>query len=280
MRTAAVEIVGESSQWRLASRRGHYDGAVASESVVMLHGLGGTWRAFDGVIAALERERYTPLALDLPGHGAQTEAARPITYERCVELVLAKSPPRFALCGYSMGGRVALGVALAAPERVTRLVLVSASAGIEDENERTKRATADAKLAAEVEGAPLERFVRRWRDQPLFAGEPEEVRALAIADHRRNTTAGLAAALRGAGAGTMPPLWGRLPELRMPVLVLVGERDAKHREIGAKIATSVPDGSLRVVAGGHALLLENPAAVANAIEAPRSDPTTVLSYGN
>ncbi len=244
---------------------------MSRESVVMLHGFGGTRRAFDGVIAALDRERYTPLALDLPGHGEEARAGRrsgerSITYERCVEAVLAAAPPRFALCGYSMGGRVALGVALAAPQRVSRLVLVSASAGIADETERSRRAAADARLAAEIEGAPLEQFVARWRDQPLFAGEPEQARALAIADHRRNTTKGLAAALRGAGAGAMPSLWERLRELTMPVLALAGERDGRDGEIGARIAAAVPHGRLRVVPGGHALLLESPVAVARAIE--------------
>lgn len=237
----------------------------------MLHGFGGSRRAFDGVIAALPRERYTPLPLDLPGHGDAARAERPagerpITYERCVERALAAAPRRFALCGYSMGGRIALGVALAAPERVSRLVLVSASAGIADAAERLQRAAADARLAAEIEGAPLERFIARWREQPLFASEPQHVRALAIADHRRNTTAGLAAALRGAGAGAMPSLWERLSELSMPVTVLAGERDDRYRQIGSRIAVAVERGRLRVVSGGHALLLENPAAVARAIE--------------
>src|ERR1700728_4014819 len=100
------------------------------ESVVLLHGFGNTHRAWDGVIAALDRERYRPLALDLPGHGEAADAERRITFAGCVEHVLARSPERFALCGYSLGGRVALHVALAAPERVSRLVLVSTSAGI------------------------------------------------------------------------------------------------------------------------------------------------------
>src|ERR1700674_2117747 len=94
-----------------------------SENIVLLHGFGGTRRAWDGVLAALPAERYRPLALDFPGHGAFAEAQRPITFEGCVEHVLALSPARFTLCGYSLGGRIALHVALAAPERVERLVL-------------------------------------------------------------------------------------------------------------------------------------------------------------
>jgi 2-succinyl-6-hydroxy-2,4-cyclohexadiene-1-carboxylate synthase len=238
---------------------------VSGEGVVMLHGFGGTGRAYDRVIEALPRERYTPLALDLPGHGENADAPLPITYDRCVEMVLRQSPSRFTLCGYSMGGRVALMAAFAAPQRVNRLVLISATAGIGEQDERKARAEADERLAGEIESGPLERFIERWRSQPLFAAEPAEIRALAAEDHRRNTTTGIATALRGLSVGAMEPLWGHLAELQMPVTVLAGERDLKYQALGKRIAAAVPDGSLRVVAGGHGLLLENPAAVAEAI---------------
>ena len=106
------------------------------ESLVLLHGFSGTGRAWDGVAAALKREGYRSLAPDLPGHGAASGLQEPITFEACVRHVLADAPERFALCGYSLGGRVALHVALSAPERVSRLVLVSSTAGIEDAAER------------------------------------------------------------------------------------------------------------------------------------------------
>src|SRR5207244_10922273 len=75
-----------------------YDGAVP-ETVVLLHGFGGTHRTWDGVAERLEAERYRPLALDLPGHGEAAEAERPITFAGCVEHVLARVPARFTLGG-------------------------------------------------------------------------------------------------------------------------------------------------------------------------------------
>jgi 2-succinyl-6-hydroxy-2,4-cyclohexadiene-1-carboxylate synthase len=258
------------------------------ETLVLLHGFSGTRRAWDGLIARLDRERYRPLALDLPGHGeAAAQAVRGaeqeragqaragaglsraravaerITFESCVERVLRASPERFALCGYSLGGRVALHVALAAPERVTRLVLVSTSAGIEDAAERERRRAADGRLADELERIPFEEFIERWRSQPLFAGDPPEVDRLAREDQRRNDPHALAHALRGIGAGEMPPLWDRLAELTMPVTVVAGERDAKYRALGERMAGCLPDGRLVVIGGGHALALENPAGLAH-----------------
>lgn len=235
----------------------------------MLHGFAGTAHAFDGVIAALPSERYTPLALDLPGHGS-ARAQTSIGFDGCVEQVLAASPSRFTLCGYSLGGRIVQQIALAAPERVTRLVLVSTSPGIEDETARRERVEADERLARDLEDAPFARFIERWRSQPLFAEDPPAVRELASADHRRNDAKALAAAMRGLSTGRMTPLWGRLPELTMPVTLLAGERDTKYVAIAKRMAGLLPDAELRVVPGGHSLLLESPRAVADAICAAAS----------
>jgi 2-succinyl-6-hydroxy-2,4-cyclohexadiene-1-carboxylate synthase len=242
------------------------------KSLVLLHGFSGTRRAWDGVTARLSPERYLPLALDLPGHGdaaaEATMASRRITFASCVAHVLALSPERFALCGYSMGGRVALHVALAAPERVERLVLVSSTAGIEDDHERAQRRRSDRQLAEDLERIPFEEFIERWRTQPLFAGDPPEVGRLAREDQRRNRPQALAAVLRGLGSGEMTPLWNRLGELRMPVTVLVGDRDTKFQRLGQRMVELLPRAELVIVPGGHGLPLENPAALARALQGP------------
>lgn len=237
------------------------------ETLVLLHGFSGTSRAWDGVIEHLEPERYRPVALDLPGHGSAATYPPPITFEGCVEHVLKQAPECFALCGYSLGGRVSLHVALAAPERVSRLVIVSANPGIEDGGERAARRRADRKLADELERIPFEDFIERWRTQPLFADDPPEVGDLARADQRRNSPWALAEALRGLGPGEMESLWGRLKELKMPVGVVVGARDRKFLAIGRRLAEQVSDGSLSVLDGGHGLPLENPEGVASVLGA-------------
>ncbi len=212
----------------------------------------------------MDCERYRPIPHDLPGHG-EAGALQPVTVAACVEWVQALSPPRFALAGYSMGGRVALQVALADPARITRLVLISTTAGIEDDEERARRRAADGALAERLEHEPFESFVARWRSQPLFADDPPEVNEAAQAEQRRNDASGLAAALRGIGAGAIPPVWDRLEELTMPAVVLVGERDTRYRTLGRRLADALPRGELVVVPGGHTLLIENPDAVADVL---------------
>lgn len=235
------------------------------ESVVLLHGFGGTSRSWEGVIAHLPAERYRPLALDLPGHGEQADARRPITFESCVQGVLERAPRRFVLAGYSMGGRIALQIALAAPERIERLVLVSVTAGIEDPAERAGRSKRDRRLAEEIERGSIEDFVERWRAQPMFAEDPPEVDRLARADQSRNQVGGVAAALRGVGTGEMQPVWDRLSGLQLPVTVLAGRRDRKFVRVSERMVSLLPDALLQVVGGGHCLLLENPKLVAQAI---------------
>lgn len=236
-----------------------------SQTLVMLHGFSGTHRTWDQVIELLDPQRYRPLALDLPGHGEQADHSWPIGFEDCVRAVLDAAPERFALCGYSLGGRIALQVALAAPERVSRLVVIAANPGIEDRAERAERLAADERLAQRLESEPFEAFIESWRTQPLFAEDPPRVGELARADQRRNEPLALAAVMRGLSVGGMTPLWGRLGELEMAMTFVAGTRDHKFRTIGERVASECAVCTLAVVEGGHGLPLENPRAVAASI---------------
>lgn len=241
------------------------------ETVVLLHGFAGTGRLWDPVVARLDAERYRPLAPDLRGHGTAS-ARRPVSFEAIAEDVLrlaAGAGGTFSLCGYSLGGRIALHVALAAPERVRRLVLVATTAGIEDAGERAARRAADEALAAETESGTIEAFADRWTAQPLFAGTPPQAAAAWRADILDNDPVALAAALRGIGTGAMAPLWGRLSALAMPATVLAGSRDAKFLALGERLAAALPHGELVVVEGaGHGIPREDPAAVAAVLQPP------------
>jgi len=236
-----------------------------AETVVLLHGFAGTRHGWDLVAGRLRPERYRPLALDLRGHGDARDV-RPIDFAACTADVAAAAPERFVLCGYSLGGRVALHVALAHPERISRLVLVASTAGIEDPDLRAARRRADEELAADVEHATIAEFAERWTGQPLFAGTPPEAARFWRADLGRNDPAALAAVLRGMGTGVMAPLWDRLGELSMPATVVAGERDERYTALGRRLAAGLSGARLVIVPGaGHGLPREAPQAVADAI---------------
>jgi 2-succinyl-6-hydroxy-2,4-cyclohexadiene-1-carboxylate synthase len=234
-------------------------------ALVLLHGFTQTRQSWRRTAQALQG-RYRALVPDLPGHGQA--AHRTPSFDACAAYVRALSPARtFALAGYSMGGRIALHTALTlGPEIVTRLVLVGASPGLADPAARAERRAADDALADRLETLDIEAFAREWGSQPLFAGQPERVAAAAYADRLRNTPQGLASALRGLGTGVMEPLWERLGELAIPVTLVVGARDAKFRATAEAMLARLPNARLVVVEGaGHAVQLEMPAAIADAI---------------
>jgi 2-succinyl-6-hydroxy-2,4-cyclohexadiene-1-carboxylate synthase len=232
--------------------------------LVLLHGFTQTGRSWQRVREELG-SRYRCFAPDLPGHG-DAEGRRPATFDAVSAYLGALKQERFALCGYSMGGRLALAFALRMPQRVQRLVLVGASPGIADPAEREARRKADAALADRIEGEGLDAFVAEWGAQPLFATQPRGIADLARQDRLRSTATGLAAALRGMGTGVMEPLWDRLGELAMPVTLVVGEQDEKFRALGERMVAAIPDARLLVAAGtGHAVHLEAPHAIVEAL---------------
>ncbi len=240
------------------------------ETLVLLHGFTQTGRSWEPVLAALGEARYRPVAPDLRGHG-DNGAVRPIGFDEIVADVLAAAGDGdFTLVGYSQGGRIGLHVALAARERIRRLVLVSTTAGIDAAADREARVASDERLAQRMEGQGIDAAARAWATQALFGGQTQEVSELAHEDRLRNDPRHLAAALRGVGTGRMTPLWDRLPELTMPAAVVVGARDRKFVDLGRRLADGLPDASFTLVPdAGHALPLERPAAVAAAISGGR-----------
>jgi 2-succinyl-6-hydroxy-2,4-cyclohexadiene-1-carboxylate synthase len=238
-----------------------------ADPLVLLHGFTQTGHAWDAT-----RERLAALAPggeiiapDLRGHGTNA-AARPIDTEQLVADVLALTPGRFALAGYSMGGRLALHVALAAPQRIRHLILVSTTAGIRDPERSAQRRADDEALAAEIERDGTEAFADRWAQLPLWRTQSPEVRAAARAERVAQDPAGLAAALRGFGTGSMAHVWDRLKILNLPVTIVVGSEDERYREIARKLHGQMPWARVVVVAGvSHAVPLEAPGALARAM---------------
>jgi 2-succinyl-6-hydroxy-2,4-cyclohexadiene-1-carboxylate synthase len=236
------------------------------ETLVLLHGFGGTHRAWDLVLPELDHERYNPLVPDLRGHGTKS-GARPISFEGCVADVLAAAPERFALCGYSLGGRVAQHVALAAPERVTRLILVSTSAGISDDRARAARVAADERLADELTRMSIEEFADHWMANPLFDATPPEASRWWREDLLRNDPIVLAEVLRTIGGGAMAPLWDRIEALTMPVTIVVGGRDTKFMAYAERFAQLLPQAEVHAIDGaGHGVPREAPRELAAIIE--------------
>jgi 2-succinyl-6-hydroxy-2,4-cyclohexadiene-1-carboxylate synthase len=210
------------------------------------------------------------LAPWLPGHGPSPTAV-PDSLDAWVDRLLEEvgGTDPLELVGYSLGGRLALRLALRLPERVRRLVLLGASPGLESPAQRAQRMQIDRERAAQLTTRGLTEFIEDWYRQPLFQSFRERPEAAGWLERRaQGQAAALAAALVAASPGAQASLWPRLPELPMPVLWLAGERDAVYAASSLRAAARCPRGTWALVPGaGHAAQLEEPGATAERIRA-------------
>jgi len=267
----------------VSARVRHIDGAGVSlcvettgqgEPVLMLHGFTGDASSMAPAAAPLERA-FEVHRVELVGHGRSDAPDDPGAYAmpRCVEQLVAVldalATPAAHVYGYSMGGRTALSLAVAHPERVRSLVLVGATAGLASAEARAERVAADEALAERIERDGLEPFVDAWMALPLFASQKrlgEEALSRARAQRLAGSAKGFAHSLRGMGTGAMPPLHDALATLARPTCLVVGDEDAKFRAIAAELAQALPDARVEVIAeAGHAAHLEQPDAVGRAV---------------
>lgn len=237
--------------------------------VLALHGWAdsaATWHSLTQAIGA----EFSVYAVDLLGHGASSRPTEPARHamERAVadmrvvldELGLAAP----YVLGHSMGARIGLGLALAAPERCGALLLEAAAPGGGDDAERAERSASDEAMAKRLESDGVEGFMDYLGSLTppavLTTFPPEEREALRT---RRlaNDPASLAASLRGAGEGAQPSLLTALPSLAMPALFIVGELDTRHCEAALEMASAVPVSRVTMASeAGHTVHLERPDA--------------------
>jgi len=233
-------------------------------ALVLLHGFTNSGASWEPVISGLG-ERYRAIAPDIRGH-ASASGTEPVTLSAVIDDLAAIPDLEFSLAGYSQGGRIALHVALALPRRVRRLLLIGASPGLADEAERTARRLADERLAEQIESLPIEDFARQWAETAILRDIDCDIAAVSHADRLGSTPAGLAAALRGLGTGTLPSVWERMHELQMPVTLIAGERDTKFTALAHEMARLIPHATVTIVPrAGHAVHLERPDAIVHAL---------------
>ena len=237
--------------------------------LLLLHGFTGSARMWSAQVEAWSPQ-HRVIAPDLLGHGGSDAPADPSAYDlerqaaSLTDLLSLLDASPATVVGYSMGARLALVLALEHPQAVARLVLESPSAGIVDPADRAARREADEHLAQEIERDGTDAFVERWEAMPIFASHatlPAAVEAHQRAERRRHTPSGLAASLRGAGQGAMPPLHDRLPLITAPTLVVAGALDETGLARARTVADGIPRARLEVIGeAGHTPHLETPEA--------------------
>ena len=222
--------------------------------VVFVHGFTQTRETWINTSSVLQ-DQFEVVAIDAPNHGDSCDIS--LNLESGARAI-GDLGGNATYVGYSLGGRFCLTLALSEPQKVSRLVLISTTAGIEDRESRIDRITSDEDLAKRIEQIGVVKFVDEWLDQSLFSGLTIETNQRLI--RLNNTATGLSSSLRLCGAGRQQPTWSRLNELAMPVLVIAGANDEKYRRIAERMVSEIGENArLAIVAeSGHTPHLEQP----------------------
>jgi 2-succinyl-6-hydroxy-2,4-cyclohexadiene-1-carboxylate synthase len=232
-------------------------------------GSGADW---DAVAPSFEASHHC-IAVDLPGHGQ----SRANTADDCdmvetctnlMELIDDHGHDSFSVVGYSMGGRIALYLALYYSMRIDKVVAESASLGLRTEAERTQRRADDKARAQRLESESFDDFLRDWYNLPLFQTLHRDPSALSALIERRmtNDPAQLALSLRGVGTGSQPALWEEWPDNHVPTLLIAGEDDAKYAALTGEMSAACPEAEARIIPGcGHNVHYEIPNAYTTAL---------------
>jgi pimeloyl-ACP methyl ester carboxylesterase len=234
--------------------------------VVLLHATLHDRHDFDAIVPSL-RHDHRVIALDWPGHGGSPAPGRPPTAalyaDVLADVVATLDLPPAAFVGNSVGGFAAARLAIAEPQRVSRLVLVNSGGFI---------ASPAANLYCRTLGVPavmkrvLPRFVRSYMKATSDNDYAVQERVLA----RANTA---------DGVGLMAALWRSfaMPEydlrpladrIAAPCLVVWGSKDtAIPMRLGRATAAAIPGSQLEVLPTGHIPFSSDPAGFL-AIAAP------------
>ena len=221
---------------------------------VLVHGFTQTHETWVDVIDSL-KQNFEVIAVDAPNHGDSCDIS--LNLESGAKAI-GEVGGNATYIGYSLGGRFCLTLAIAEPQLVSRLVLISTTAGIEDKELRSERIRNDEELARRIEQIGVNQFIDEWLNQSLFAGLNNETNQRGV--RLKNTAIGLSSSLRLCGAGRQQPTWSRLKELTMPVLVIAGANDEKYRRIAERLVSEIGDNAtLKIVENsGHTPHLEQP----------------------
>jgi 2-succinyl-6-hydroxy-2,4-cyclohexadiene-1-carboxylate synthase len=238
------------------------------EPLILLHGFMGSAQSWNAQWDDFTTS-YHVHAVDLPGHGYSDCPSNPSRYfmdrvgYKLLRLFDHLLIDKAHVLGYSMGGRVALYLAVKYPDRIRSLTLESASPGIESSSERQARIASDDAMAQRLEEQGLSAFVDYWTNLPLFESQrhlPQHQRIMLYSQRLQNNVTGLSASLRGLSTGRQPSLWSDIASLYIPTLLITGEYDEKYVNIAQRMMERLPTAKHKSVPNaGHTVHLEQPA---------------------
>jgi len=253
----------------MRASRGSIDINHASEGsgppVTLVHGVGSNLESWDAIAERLAR-RYRVIRMDLRGHGKSSRIGTCSLddFLEDVAMVLdARGIARTHLVGFSLGGMIAQAFALAHPECVEKLALISAVAGRTAE-ERANVVARARKVREEGIASVVAAAEDRWFTEGFHRNHPERV-ARRLEELKANDHGSYTAAYTVFAESDLGP---RLHDIRHPTLIVTGEHDVgSNTRMARFMHERIPGSSLHVLPGlKHSVLVEAPAEIAGLLE--------------
>lgn len=243
-------------------------------AIVFLHGFMGSGEDWINIAMAVQRS-YCSVLVDLPGHGRANSAVHSLSWgmaetSRAIISELQRiNVQQCYLVGYSMGGRIALYLAMNHPKLFKQTILESASPGLATAREQKARIEQDRKLADRLLTENYGEFLDWWYQIPLFQGIAGHPDYPAMIERRlKNQPANLAKSLTDIGTGRQPSLWGKLRGNTVPILLVTGDKDRKYQGIAERMAHSGRMISRTTISNcGHNCHFEQPMAFSSVLKA-------------
>lgn len=230
---------------------------------LLIHGFTGAPLAWARVVERLQRPAHCP---QLGGHAGLVPTARSFVEEvdRIAAWTLERTASPVHLAGYSLGGRIALGLLVRHPSLISSATIIGAHPGLEPD-QRSARVDQDESWAAMLEHQGLPAFLDAWEKLPLWSTQGTVDPAIAEEQRRwrrSHDATGLAWALRTLGLGRMPSWREHLPRIDQPTTFIAGDADPKFSLLAESMAGLTRCGRfLSFPRCGHNVVLEQPDAL-------------------
>lgn len=240
-------------------------GPEGAPPIVLIHGFTASRASFLSNIPGLA-QRFTVVSVELLGHGESDAPADPAAYapgpavERVRGLLDELGYERVLLCGHSLGAALALRFALDEPDRLAGLIVLNSNSAAGSPEWREAALPGMLSMAASIR----EHGVGFMKQTRLYPGHskrlPPEAREALIASFERARPEGFAGTAEGLVVNVNS--WERLPELAVPTLVVIGDRDLDFVKNAPAFVQQLPANlveTFTIEGAGHAANLERPA---------------------
>ena len=217
-----------------------------TSTLVMLHGFMG------------DPADWAEVRAELTGFEIVTPRIEPADdWEQGVTRLLDELPQQSVLIGYSMGARLALACAVAAPQRCEALVFVSGNPGL-DTVARNSRYQHDLQVADRIEQEPRDEFLSRWYSQNVFSSLSAKMAREEIERKLSQDGSQWGDILRTYSIGQQPDFWPALDELPFPILAVAGQHDKKYVDIMVRMSQWNHCEARIIPGAGHIVHREQP----------------------